>query len=110
MYTTTFHLPHSSNGARFRDTDDERTPSRSWKTSEYVCAFSDDERHFGHVIRTEQWNAYDATRLNEASGGFKYLGAFVDLAAAMQAVEWSVERKRELRTMHAGASMAWANQ
>jgi len=48
--------------------------------------------------------------LNEASGGFKYLGVFVDLATAMQAVERSVERKPESRTMHAGESMAWANQ
>jgi len=103
MYTTIFPLPDPSNGAT-------PTGSRSWKSSEHVCAFSDDERHFGHVIRTEQWNAYDATRLNEASGGFKYLGVFVDLATAMQAVERSVERKPESRTMHAGESMAWANQ
>jgi hypothetical protein len=103
MYTTTFHLPHSSDGAK-------PTRSRSWKNSEYVCALSDDERHFGHVIRTEHWTAYDATRLNEASGGFKYLGAFADLATAMQAVELSVERRHELRTMHAGAGMAWATQ
>jgi hypothetical protein len=90
--------------------DDELTRSRSWRNSEYVGAFADDERHLGHVIRTEQWDAYDATRPNETSGGFKYLGAFVDLAAAMQAVESSVERKRELKTMHAGAAMPWANQ
>jgi hypothetical protein len=109
MYTTTFHLPHSSNGTVLRDMDDELTRSRSWKNSEYVCAFSDDERHLGHIFRTEHWNAYDATRLNEASGGFKYLGSFVDLATAMLAVERSVEQKRELRTMHAGAGMAWAN-
>jgi hypothetical protein len=103
MYTTTFHLPHSSTAAK-------PTRSRLWKTSEHVCAFSDDERHLGHVIRTEHWNAYDATRLNEASGGFKYLGAFVDPATAMQAVELSVERRQEPLTMHAGAGMAWATQ
>lgn len=103
MYRTGLHLQHLSNGTVPRDVDDQLTRSRSWKTSEYVCAFSDDERHLGHVIRTEQWNAFDATRLGEASGGFKYLGSFADLARAMQAVERSVEQKRELRTMHAGA-------
>jgi hypothetical protein len=106
MYTTTFRLPGSSSGAGFTDMDDELRRSHSWKNSKYVCALSDNERHLGHVIKTEQWNAYDATRLNEASGGFKHLGAFVDLATAMQAVERSVERIRESRTMHAGAGMA----
>jgi hypothetical protein len=110
MYTTTFHPQHSSNRAVLKDMDDESTRSRSWRNSEYVCAFSDDERHLGHVIRTGQWNAYDATRPDEASGGFKYLGAFVDLATAIQAVEQSVERKPESRAMHAGAGMAWAYQ
>jgi hypothetical protein len=108
MYTTMFRLPYPSNAAGFGDTNDDLTRSLSWKSSEHVCAFSDDERHLGHVIKTEHWNAYDATRLNEASEGFKYLGAFVDLAAAMQAVECSVERKRESRTMHAGAGIDWA--
>lgn len=87
--------------------EDGLTRSRSWKNSEYVCAFSDDERHLGHVVKTKQWDAYDATRLNETSEGFKYLGAFADLATAMLTVERSVERKREVRTMHAGAGMPW---
>ncbi len=89
--------------------DDGLIDSRSWKSSEYVCAFSDDERHLGHVIKTEQWDAYDATRLNGASAGFKHLGSFGDLAMAMQAVERSVERIQESRTMHAGASMPWGH-
>jgi len=89
------------------DTRDELAGSRTWRRSENICALADGERHFGHVIKTEQWNAYDATRLNGASGGFKYLGTFVDLAAAMQAVESSVERKQELRAMHAGAGFVW---
>ena len=87
--------------------DDGLTRIRSWKNSKYVCALSDNERHFGHIIKTEFWDAYDATRLNEASEGFKYLGAFADLATAMQAVERSVDRQRELRTMHAGAAFPW---
>jgi hypothetical protein len=87
------------------DMHDGLAGSRTWRRSEHICAFADSERHLGHVIKTDQWNAYDATHLNEASTGFKYLGAFSDLAAAMQAVESSVNRKQELRTMHAG--MAW---
>jgi hypothetical protein len=107
MYTTTFRLPDPLNGTGFSDLGDGPAHNRSWKSSEYVCAFSDDERHLGHVIKSELWDAYDATRLNGAAGGFKYLGAFGDLATAMQAVERSVERKQESRTMHAGAGVPW---
>jgi hypothetical protein len=39
---------------------------------------------------TGEWNAYDATRSNESSTGFKYLGAFDDLAVAKRVVESSV--------------------
>jgi len=105
MYTTIFRLPDPWNGAGFMDMHDEPAGSRTWKRSEHVCAFADGERHLGHVIKTAQWNAFDATHLNETSGGFKYLGAFGDPVAAMHAVELSVERKQELRAMHAG--MAW---
>jgi hypothetical protein len=107
MYTTIFHLPDPSNGAGLMDMHDELAGSRTWKCSDHICAFADGERHLGHVIKTDQWNAYDATHPDEASGGFKHLGAFVDLAAAMRAVELSVERKQELRVMHAGAGFAW---
>jgi hypothetical protein len=82
--------------------DDQPAGGRSWRSSEHICAFADSERHLGHVIRTEKWHAYDATHPNQASDGFKYLGPFVDLASAMQAVESSVRRAREPRTMQAG--------
>lgn len=53
----------------------------------------------------EKWHAYDATHLNEASNGFKYLGAFADLDAAKQAVETSVAGTRQPRaTKAAGVS------
>jgi hypothetical protein len=103
MYTAIFRLP----GAGFMDIDDKPAGSRTWRRSEHICALADSERHFGHVIKTELWNAYDATHLNEASRGFKYLGAFEDVAAAMHAVELSVERKHELRAMHASAGIVW---
>lgn len=89
------------------DINDVQADSRTWRRSDHICAFADGERHLGHVIKTEQWNAYDATHPGEASEGFKHLGAFVDVTAAMRAVELSVERKQELRAMHAGAGFAW---
>jgi|HubBroStandDraft_6_1064221.scaffolds.fasta_scaffold1338909_1 hypothetical protein len=107
MYTTIFHLPTAWDRAESTDTDNGLAGGRYWRSSAHVCALADGERHYGHVIRTEQWDAYDATRPNEASAGFKYLGAFVDLTAAMQAVESSVARKRESRATHAGAGVAW---
>jgi hypothetical protein len=52
-------------------------------------------------MMTEKWHAYDATQSNEASTGFKYLGAFDDMAAAKQAVESSVARARPTRAIGA---------
>jgi hypothetical protein len=66
------------------------TAERSWRNAEFVCALGDTDRHLGHLIRTEKWHAYDATHPGEASKGFKYLGAFVDVTAAKRAVESAV--------------------
>jgi hypothetical protein len=66
------------------------TAERSWRNAEFVCALADADRHLGHLIKTEEWHAYDATHSNEASKGFEYLGAFADVAAAKQAVESAV--------------------
>jgi hypothetical protein len=66
------------------------TAQRSWRNSRFICALADADRHLGHLIKTEKWHAYDATHLNEASTGFKYLGAFVSVAAAKRAVESAV--------------------
>jgi len=78
------------------------TAERSWRTSEFVCALSDAARHLGHLIMIEKWHAYDATQSNEASNGFKYLGTFVELADAKQAVESSVAGASRTRAMGAG--------
>jgi len=85
--------------------DDQAAGGRSWRNSEHIGAFADSERHLGHVIKTEKWHAYDATHPNQASNGFKYLGPFVDLTAAMQAVESSVRQARESKTMQAGGGI-----
>jgi hypothetical protein len=78
------------------------TTEHSWRTSKFVCALSDAARHLGHLIMTEKWHAYDATHSNEASNGFKYLGTFVELADAKQAVESSMAGGRRTGAMAAG--------
>jgi hypothetical protein len=66
------------------------TVQGSWRNAKYIYALADSDRHLGHVIKTDKWHAYDATHSDEAVKGFKYLGRFVDLAAAKQAVESAV--------------------
>lgn len=83
------------------DIHDRPASWSSWRNSEHICALADSERHFGHVIKIDQWHAYDATHADEAMGGVKYLGTFGDLAAAMQAVESSVARVYEPKTTQA---------
>ena len=85
---------------------DQPASGRSWRNSDHICALADHERHFGHAIKTEQWHAYDAIHPNEAWAGFKYLGSFADLAAAMRAVESAVMRGRDSKVMYAGGSIA----
>jgi hypothetical protein len=63
---------------------------RTWRISDYLCAFQDSERHLGHVTKADNWHAYDATHANPQQNGIRYLGEFTDLAAAMAAVEASV--------------------
>jgi len=80
-----------SKGTRASDKDYIPSPEgSSWRNSEFVCALADTDRHLGHVIKKKQWHAYDATHSDGASKGFKYLGAFVDLAAAKLGVELAV--------------------
>ena len=67
-------------------------PGATWLYSDRICALADGDRHLGHLIRKERWYAYDATRVDEASRGFKCLGAFSDLISAKQMLElalWS---------------------
>jgi hypothetical protein len=64
-----------------------------------VGVFEDSERHPGHVIRTAQWHAYDATHLNFQEDGIRYLGDFSDLESATAAVETSVASQRASASM-----------
>lgn len=62
----------------------------SWQDSDLVCALATAERHLGHLIKRGRWYAYDATRRDEASRGFRCLGSFSDLVSAKQIVELAV--------------------
>lgn len=58
-----------------------------WRDGEGICALADRERHLGHVVRTEDWHAFDGTHLNNAGDGFRYLGAYQTADQAKSAVE-----------------------
>jgi hypothetical protein len=76
---------------------------REWRNSEFICAFADAERHLGHLVKMEQWHAYDATHSDDPSGGIHYLGEFADVAAAKQVVELAVAGAGRPKTMGAGS-------
>jgi hypothetical protein len=81
---------------------------RTWRISQYLCAFQDDERHLGHVVKTDKWHAYDATHLNLQENGIRHLGDFSDLETAKAAVETSVASPHGQKVQCANANMpAW---
>jgi hypothetical protein len=102
MYLHMFNLPNSRFGDLLLAAQD--AGERTWRHSEHICTFADNERHLGHLIKMEAWHAYDATRPDGTSGGFNYLGEFGDVATAMLAVEAAVARVHNSRTMQAGSA------
>jgi hypothetical protein len=78
---------------------------RTWRISQYVCAFHDGERHLGHVVKTDKWHAYDATHLNLQEDGIRYLGDFSDLDSAKAAVEASVASAHGQKAQGANAQL-----
>jgi hypothetical protein len=97
MYVSIFRLPETLNRQDFADAN----YGRSWRNSGHLCAFADHERHLGHVVKTNQWHAWDATHSDETSTSFKYLGSFAGLEAAMEAVESAVTQGHTRKTMRA---------
>ena len=95
MHLLSFNLP------TIADSISETRPS--WQDSPYICALADDERHFGHVIKTENWHAYDATHSNPSSNDFKYLGEFTELEVAKSMVESAAARKSLMKAWGAGS-------
>ena len=63
-----------------------------WRSSGRDYALADQERHLGHVIEVDRWQAFDATKMNDAQNGFRYLGGFDSVAEAQEAVERSVRK------------------
>jgi hypothetical protein len=62
-----------------------------WRDSRSVCAFADDRRHLGHVVRAgKYWLAFDATHLNAGGTGFCLLGSSMNIAVAKCAVELAI--------------------
>lgn len=77
-----------------------------WQNSDYICALADDDRHLGHVINRDGWDAYDGTKLDSNAAGFKYLGRFETISEAKEKVELSVGHARYL-TRAAGSGAFW---
>jgi len=64
--------------------------SLEWRNSARICALTDGERHIGHIVKNgRHWQAFDASRRNEAGDGFRFLGTFAAAESARQAVERS---------------------
>lgn len=62
----------------------------AWQNSNSICALTDGERHLGHILKIGgRWHAFDATRLNWESTGFRSLGSFASIYAAKEAVAQS---------------------
>jgi len=79
-----------------------------WRDSRYVCALADDERHFGHILKTGDWIAFDATHPGENGAGIRQLGAFSSMESAKEAVERATSSQHStstLRTSSAGSSI-----
>jgi hypothetical protein len=71
-----------------------------WLDSAALCALADEERYFGHIVRANsEWIAFDATRPNDDSTGFRVLGLFPSRGDA----KWAVERAAQGRDRAAAA-------
>ncbi len=63
----------------------------SWLDSVRICAYSDDDRHLGHVVRIgEGWMAYDATHVNTQGNAFRPIGFFLTVDNAKEAVQRAI--------------------
>ena len=66
----------------------QTSAAASWRDSRNVCAFSDADRHLGHIVRAgEGWIAFDATHATNHGASLQSLGFFATRAAAKEAVQ-----------------------
>jgi hypothetical protein len=76
----------------------DKTPC--WSDSTFVCAFSDEDRHLGHIVlKGGLWYAFDATHMNDAGDGFRNLGSFPSINVAKAAVESSCAQAPQVKRM-----------
>jgi hypothetical protein len=78
---------------------------RTWDISQCLCASDDGERHLGHVVKTDKWNAYDAGTSTWKRTGFETSATFSDLDSAKAAVEASVASPHGQKTQGANAQL-----
>jgi hypothetical protein len=85
-----------------------RSGKPAWRDSPYVCTLSDNERHLGHIVKENEWVAFDATHPGATGLGIRQLGTFASVLSAKEAVEQSVAIHRPtwaLRSTAAGTSI-----
>ena len=64
----------------------------AWHDSSTVCAYSNEDRHLGHIVRTPGgWIAFDATHATTQGNAFRPLGFFRSVENAREAVESATE-------------------
>ncbi len=69
-----------------------QSQTASWRNSSNVCAYANEDRHLGHIVRTgEGWIAFDATHSATEGNAFRPLGFFRKVEQARQAVELATE-------------------
>jgi hypothetical protein len=86
---------------------DTKVGMLAWRDSPFICALADNERHYGHIIREDDWIAFDATHPGENGASMRELGVFPSIASAKEAVERAAAVYG--RTDFAGADSAQAN-
>jgi len=71
----------------------------AWRRSGDTYGLDDGERHLGHIVKTgKHWIAFDGTRPNAATTGFRVLGTFPACAAAKEAVELAALTRKPDKT------------
>jgi len=69
-----------------------QSQTASWRNSSTVCAYANEDRHLGHIVRIrEGWMAFDATHSTAEGNAFRPLGIFRTSEHARQAVEFATE-------------------
>jgi hypothetical protein len=76
-------------GGKNGNWDQRHSVVPAWRNSPGACAWSDSERHLGHIVNVGQdwWAAFDGTHATADFTAFRPLGLFRSVRAAKLAVE-----------------------